>query len=307
MKRFIWHIIGFILITGLSCYIIFMQADGYTDAFYVKFTTPKQNSLIVGSSRAAQGLQPNSMSRVLPNYPIYNYAFSRIHTPYGKPYLESIKLKLKEDSKKGIFIVEVNPWSICKQKNEVLDSVNFRENNSFLGGVKNVSVKPNLEYLMNFYEGKNVDIFTKKGTNYHKEILFVHDDGWYEVNLNDSPKKRDQRINSTITSYSKIRTDYQGLSDIRLDYLKQTIDFLQYHGKVFMVRMPVHSNMLAIEKELMPDFDQKMLEVSMELELPYFNFTHMVDQFQYTDGHHLDIDSGSKFSVLLAQKIVASQ
>ena len=76
-----------------SCYAVFSLADGSTDAFYVKFTTPKQKALIIGSSRAAQGLQPAVINLVLENTHIYNYAFSRVHTPYGPAYFNSIKKK----------------------------------------------------------------------------------------------------------------------------------------------------------------------------------------------------------------------
>ena len=111
---------------------------------------------------------------------------------------------------------------------------------------------------MNFYDGRNIEILTKKGANYHGEILFVHDNGWFEVNLKDSPKKRQQRIRNTVNSYTSIRSEYEGLSNIRLDYLKQTINFLKGYGSVCLVRMPVHEEMYTIETDLMPNFDNKI-------------------------------------------------
>ena len=163
MKRFILHILVLSLFVGLSGYLVLMQADGSTDAFYAKFTTPKQQSLIIGSSRAAQGIHPQTINENLPHTAIYNYAFSRIHTPYGKPYLESIQRKLKPDTKDGLFIVEVNPWSVCKKKGELLDTLHFSEKASFLGTIKNVSANPNLTYLLNFYNGRNVEDITVRG------------------------------------------------------------------------------------------------------------------------------------------------
>ena len=59
MKTFLVQISIFIGICSLSFIAIFSLADGATDAFYLKFATPKQSSLIVGSSRAAQGIIPN--------------------------------------------------------------------------------------------------------------------------------------------------------------------------------------------------------------------------------------------------------
>jgi hypothetical protein len=303
MKRFILQFGLFFVFVLLSCYLVFMQADGSTDAFYVKFTTPQQASLIIGSSRAAQGLQPQVIYENLHATSIYNYAFSRIHTPYGKPYFESIKRKLKSDTKDGIFIVEVNPWSISQKKDEILDSLHFSENASYLGAITKVSTKPNLTYLLNFYDGRNIEIITKKGENYHGESLFVHDDGWFEVSLKDADTKRKQRIQNTVNSYSKIRNDYVGLSDVRLAYLKQTLLFLKNHGHVYIVRLPIASSMLAIETSLMPDFDTQMLQLAKELDVPYFNFMGKRTKFNYIDGHHLDIVSGEFLTKIIADSI----
>lgn len=293
----------FVLAILLSIYSVFMQADGNTDAFYVKFTTPKQTSLIIGSSRAAQGLQPKIMDSIITNCNIYNYAFSRIHTPYGTPYLESIKKKLVSNSKEGIFIVEVNPWTIGKKKEESIDSLTFWEESSFLGKVKNVNMKPNLNYLLNFYDGKNIEIFTKKSKNYFGEDLFVHNDGWFQVKLHDDEVRKNERVLSTLMSYKKIRKEYSGLSSERLNSLESTIKYLQSNGTVFMVRLPVLDEMLAIENDFFPDFDKEMNQLSEKLHVEYINGMDFNENYEYIDGHHLSITSGKVFSTFLAKRI----
>lgn len=303
MKRFIVHGILFVLTLVLSIYFVFLQADGHTDAFYVKFTTPKQSSLIIGSSRAAQGLQPKILDSIIEDCSIYNYAFSRIHTPYGRPYFESIKKKLNKGSKDGVFIVEVNPWSISKKIGESLDSLSFGEESSFLGKVKQVDIKPNLYYLLNFYDGRNIEIFTKKGTNYHGEDLFVHDDGWYQVKIHDDEARKNRRIKSTIESYKKIREEYSGLSKARLQSLKQTIAYLKSYGTVYVVRLPIHKEMLAIENGFFPDFDNRMLQLSDKMHVDYINGINFNENYDFIDGHHLTIKSGKAFSAFLAHKI----
>jgi len=303
MKRFIVHIGIFLAVVGLSCYVVLYQADGATDAFYVKFTSPKQQSLIIGSSRAAQGLHPKVINQNLPNAHIYNYAFSRVHTPYGKPYLESIKEKLETNTTNGIFIVEVNPWSISSKKGEELDDENFSENASYLGKVKNVTAKPNLTYLLNFYGGRNVEIITKKGTNYHGETLFVHDDGWFEVSLKDTEQKNKNRIKSTLGSYKKIREEYKGISDVRLDYLEQTIRFLKKHGDVFLLRLPIDTRMMRIEDTLIPDFDVQMEILANKTEVKYLNLIPKNRDYHYNDGHHLNIQDGRLLSKSIADSI----
>ena len=55
----------------VSVFAFFSLADGTTDDAYLKFTTPKQGSLILGSSIAAQGIHPKELNAVLKRDDIY--------------------------------------------------------------------------------------------------------------------------------------------------------------------------------------------------------------------------------------------
>lgn len=84
-SRFLHKIIIFSIPLIVIFAIVLGQADGYTDPFYIRFTTPKQNNLILGTSRAAQGLQPDVFKDILET-DVYNYAFTVTHSPYGPTY-----------------------------------------------------------------------------------------------------------------------------------------------------------------------------------------------------------------------------
>ena len=64
MKKFIGHIIILGLAIAASIGFIFSKADGYSDAFYLKFTSSKKSNLILGTSKAAQGLQPDVLMNI---------------------------------------------------------------------------------------------------------------------------------------------------------------------------------------------------------------------------------------------------
>lgn len=298
MKRFITQTGLFLIAVSIACLGVLYQADGYTDAFYVKFTVPKQKALIVGSSRAAQGLQPACFKEVLGDG-IYNFSFSRIHTPYGQAYLKAIKKKLVKKAEPSTFIVEVNPWSIGKRVDQKGMEI-FPEEKSFLGKIRLVSVKPNLEYLLESYNGNFMGLITKKGGNYHNEKLFVNSDGWFEVRLNDDQRRHERRVKETIESYRKIEKEYQGKSKARLEYLEQTIAFLKQRGQVYLVRLPISEAMLKIEEGFMPQFDKSMVEAAKKLEVKYINLMAQNKELFFTDGHHLGIESGKKISRQLA-------
>ena len=96
-------------------------------------------------------------------------------------------------------------------------------------------------------------------------------------------------------------------SQTRLNYLLKTINALGNHGSVYLVRLPVHKDILKIENELMPDFDPKINDIVKSLEVPYFDMTLLGQNFKYTDGNHLEKGSGKLASELVANWILSNE
>ena len=286
----------FSLISGLIFILVISKADGYTDGYYKKFTSPKQSSLIIGTSRAAQGLQPEVMNSILQTK-IFNYAFTVMHSPFGPTYLESIKRKLNSKTTDGIFIVTVDPWSISSWTSTPNDITTFRERSSYLKNTKFVNINPNPWYIYNNW-GRNFYELLKNKPG----PVFVHNDGWVEVNINMDSIAFNERLNDKVNFYRQHNLTKYNYSSVRLDYIKKTILFLRKHGKVFLVRMPVHPEILKIDNELLPNFDLKIKKLS-NLTQGYLDLNTNNTEFEYTDGNHLYKDSGRTVSKIVANWI----
>ena len=98
MKKFILQLTLISIITLAAILFIMSRADGYTDPFYVRFTTEKQQNMILGTSRAAQDLQPKIFEKILKKE-INNFAFTVAHSPFGEVYFESIKRKTQQKNR----------------------------------------------------------------------------------------------------------------------------------------------------------------------------------------------------------------
>jgi len=278
MKKFILNTILFSSILLISCYIILLKADGYSDPFYLKFTTPKQNNLILGTSKSAQGLNPYVFNEIL-NTKVYNYSFSIDTSPYGPKYLESIKLKLNKENSNNIFIITIDCWSIssiCDNPNDIL---NFRENNLSVGTLKVVDKNPNIPYLLKFMAGNYYKIIHKPS------VAKLHQNGWLDVSLNTDSISVNRRTKSNLIEYEKKLSTYK-YSQVRFDYLIKTIEFLNNYGSVYLVRLPISSKLMEIENLLIPDFEEKIKPV-IKITGGYLNLTAKNSYFNYTDGVHL--------------------
>ncbi|NND63343.1 MAG: hypothetical protein HKN48_09130 [Flavobacteriaceae bacterium] len=289
MTKFLKFSALFVILVLIAVMITFFKADGYTDSFYMRVATPKQNSLIIGNSKAAQGLQPDVIDEYSKADPVFNFAFSMAHSPYGPAYLKSIKKKLSEEEQPGTFILTVDPWSISSSAVDPNNAEQFSENESFINDLSSFSTQPNIPYLVSHYKNSYAKIFQKDTTS------FLHDNGWLEIKVNMKPEVIEDRILAKVADFRKKTEEYQ-FSETRLSYLYKTIEFLKQHGKVHLVIMPVHPQIREIEQAYMPDFGTKIREVSHKAVVPLFDLTRGSERFIFTDGIHLAKESGEEVS-----------
>ena len=265
---------------------------GGVDAFYGRFTTPPAGSLVLGTSRAAQGIRPAVLTARLGGQfegPLLNYAFTLTHSPYGPAYLRSIQRKLRPETTNGLFIVAVDPWSLSLTGPEGA----FPEDNSFIGQLHQVSQNPNLAYLTR-YQTKPL---YRLPLDYATATERLHLDGWLEVNIGIDSAQVRARTARKLQDYRRLAAS-QHLSAGRLHALRQTIQFLKPHGRVVLVRLPVGASLLALEKTYQPGFDQLMRQTAAAQAVPYLDYS--AQPFATTDGNHLQRAASAAFSQQLA-------
>ena len=301
MKKFIAQIFLFLILLSASAFWVFSNVDGTSDQYYLRLATPKQSALIIGVSKSAQGLQPKVFNEVLNRNDMFNFSFNAFISPFGATYLESIKNKLKEDTKDGLFVITFDAWSLGSNTEDPNDSKNFREVDLCLSS-SFVSSNPNIPYLVNHYDKKYIDIFKKS-----KKTLLLHEDGWMEVNVAMDSIARERRLNNSIKHYHKLYVPDWKTSSLRFKYLEKTIDFLKNHGEVYLVRLPVHERLLELENNVTPDLDSRIQVICENFNVPYLNYADSSSNYKYTDGIHLGKNSGARISKQVAEWIKESK
>lgn len=303
MQQFLIKISLFLFCAGIFGIYVFSLADGSTDPFYLRFTSPQQSSLILGTSRAAQGIQPKILDEIFESdkdHKFYNYSFTLGHSPYGPTYLQSIKTKIDPKTNNGVFIVTVDPWTISSTGEDPNDFSNFREKERSLGKVTINNLSPNIQYLLYCFDEPYNKIFKNK---FQTPALFLHKDGWLEVDIPMDSLSIKKRTVQKIKNYRNINLPNYHFSELRLRYLEMTIRYLQEYGSVYLARLPVHPKMLEIENSLMPDFDEKINQLVKARKIPYLDMTNDNEQYEFTDGNHLYKTSGVKVSKKIAEWI----
>ncbi|MFC1586121.1 hypothetical protein ACFL5V_11275 [Fibrobacterota bacterium] len=297
---FIIKIALFLTIGVLPSVAFFMLTlNGYADYYYLKFTTSNQKSLILGTSRALQGILPsvlNELSEKKFEGPVYNYAFTLGTGSMGPSYYYSIMKKLDKSVKNGLFIIEINPMSISTSLQNTGDHDSlFRERMAFVAKMERVNQNPNIEYLWNYF---NYPLFNMLLKNIKKKARLC-DDGWLEINTNITKNKKRLSLVSqqTIKEYEK-KFKSNKLSQTRISWLGKLMRDLSQYGRVVLIRLPVDREMADKEDQYFPDFDKQIQKVAVKNNVIYFKI-ETGPEFQTIDGNHLSQESAKKVTIII--------
>jgi len=297
VKQFLIKVSFFLLSICLTLFLLIQNINGYSDSLYLRFTTPKQTSLILGTSRAAQGIQPSVLNHNFPEKEFYNFSFTLGHSRYGPNYLHIIHKKLKDNSRNGIFILSVDPWSISCYTEEGNDSTLFQELDLEVN-IPIVDMNPNLVYLLRNHKGPIVNLIFRKDST-----IFLHNDGWLETSPGMDSLSLHKNLTWKIKNYREQNLPRYKFSSIRFHSLSKTIEFLKTHGEVYLVRLPIHPLMMNIETELMPSFTKKIDSIAHQSQVSYFDLTYLNSQCNYTDGNHIHKSSAGFVTQTIADWI----
>jgi hypothetical protein len=271
-------------------------SSGFIDYYYAKITN-EGNSLIIGTSRASQGIIPDSlMANTKFEGPMLNFAFSSFDSPFDEGYYNAIKKKLNAETKNGLFVIEIDPFALSNDDNSNLTSYKLKDQFIFHGN-------PNYEYLY-----RNVNPFYQLilNRNFVDESSILHENGWLELSLPmDSISINSRSEAKLFTLINSVKSSH--ISIEKTAYLEKTIDLLNAHGKVILIKMPALQSMIEIENKYAKEIDQAVRKIVLKTKVKYYDFTSNSKEYRYVDGNHLDKKSAIKFSSELNKIILQNE
>ena len=305
----ILKLVGFSVVPfAVIVYSVYLLKKNNND-YYERFSSPQQTAFILGSSRAGS-VDPQVLDSILiqsyPNLKMYNYAFTWAHSPYGPVYLNSIKKKLDSITKNSLFILTVEPTAVMVDGNLPDTIENYIENDKFIATLSDVNTNPNVEYLLESYDKSitnelNMLILPPKNV---MAITKVLDNGkWDTKIIKDFNPKTKAELNRTKMIEFDERMVGLKKSQNRLNYLTETIGFLQKHGRVVLVRMPISKTAYTIENKHYGDFDSRINSIAKSKKIDYINYNDIKHDFYWTDEVHLTNSSMNDFSKMLGDTI----
>ena len=306
MIRFLGKLLLFsFVLSATYLLLVHKLSQGYVDMYYPKFTQPG-GSLVLGLSRADQGIDPSLLQEELRPAdfaaPFVNFASNQSY--YGEVYLKAIRKKVPANVKNGLFILSVTPGSFTAPKKAGDRELVKMDEHTIMGKTGNFTTQPNYDYIMNCY---GQALYNSLHTLTAWENLTTHEDGWNEVRMQSGEQeitKKDIAFwkAQNLSFYNrKIRTE--AVRDHRKEYLEKTIEYLKGHGTVLLVRLPADPDIIELENQTWNGFDGHMDRIAGLHGIPYLNYSKGFDGMETYDGSHLASESAREFTRMLAADI----
>jgi hypothetical protein len=296
MKRLLLKIILFsVLLAIVIVPAIYSVTSGFSDRFYFKFLK-KAPSLVMGSSRALLGLDPDKIDPD-GNFasPFLNFAFTQATSPYGEIYYNAIMCKAAKSDGKGLFILEVGPLAISARG----DSLSERK--MVLSRVSFLNMDPNIDYILKNSQHPLYLFFLNNKLKSKPPTFIPHTNGWNE-NLKE-PDSTDfaKGMEKGLKAHVGIFREFK-ISQYRIGWLEKTVESLSSFGRVVLVRIPVTKEMKAMEDKFSPGFNEIIGGIAKEHKAIYLDLTG-VGTWKFYDVHHMTTSSAEKFSALFGDTI----
>jgi len=284
----------------VTALVLRWMSGGFVDAFHGKFTHPA-SSLIVGSSRAAQGLDPVLVGEGLSmEGPFLNFAFTNVNSPYGPGYLRAIRRKVPTHTRSGLFLIEANPLLVSiDTAKEREDEKTFRERDLTLDHQLVFNLDPNYDYLLrNFRE----PLYRLALPAHRQAIQTLHPSGWHEIRLTDDAAATAARQQRGTQNYVPVFERYRW-SPLRWQWLQRTIATLRPHGRVVLVRLPTSPALRDMELAYRPTFDAEIQALAEAEGAAYVSLFDDSARYETTDGNHLKAESARRCSRALNERL----
>ncbi|MBK9286314.1 MAG: hypothetical protein IPN38_01180 [Flavobacteriales bacterium] len=296
MRTFLTKTLVALLLAGAAHLIAGLFADGTFDDYYLRFTGPQRQALILGTSRAAQGLRPDVMNPILhrdgKQEALFNFAFTLGQSPYGATYLKAVRQKVDPAAADGLYILAVDPWSLC---DDTTLKPEEREDALALGRMWTFTGTPNYEYLTR-YATAGWGSFVGGPLHDADTLTLLHPDGWLQINAPMDTRSVRIRSERKLEHYRKVQLPASTPSEERFASLRETVALLKPHGRVVLVRLPVSDAMLDLENDLWPDLSDRLTALAVEQRAEFLDLMPERGRCSFTDGNHLDTLSARSIS-----------
>jgi hypothetical protein len=273
--------------------------DGNFSLGLYKVSGPQQHNLIIGTSRIAQALKPSALKEEL-GADFLNFAIDASSTSYSEMYNNAIRKKIDPNTKDGVFILSLDPWTLSRIHDPKTKEIVYTENESALGKLWTFNQPLNIEYLYrDCNTGWGSILMTHLRNN---STVNGHKDGWVEVT------RPTDKAFIQARKESKLKARRAELEDVsfsidRVKALESLIEFLAPKGEIYLIRLPVDPDFVELENELMPNFNVVVDSITNKYDLSFYDMQFLNSEVIFNDGHHINKEYSSFISKKVADWI----
>lgn len=294
-------------ITWLLPLIVHPQSDNNL----IRLFPQTNNGLIAGTSRSAQGIDPNKLSEHCTRLEgLFNFSFNVTDSPWSKQYRRAINWQSEHtQSQSPTFILSVDPWSLRNDTEEPSQFLNAASDSKLITTLRYALTTPPLTTISDKKEISKAiaDRIRRFKWNEPDTLPGLTSAGWLaNTRFRDSSFTQwaiVDRINLYRAQYPRTT---KWPTELSMSSLTESIELLTKQfpeGQIILLRMPTTVEMQDLEQETFPEFNTIMVGLALNNDIPYIDANGFSESFRFNDAHHLYHSGASEFSQFLGDTI----
>ncbi len=331
LKALIWTIPGTIACYGIWIGLLYQNPSRDTLGLY-RVMPVQCNSMIFGTSRSAQGVNPAVLEQYAPHTgKWFNFSFTLGSSPWNEAYagaiIEKIDCSIQSD-KKSTFLFFVDPWALDERRGK--GSVgwfskpwSFVCTPSLLGVLSYSQEKTNPLDVISFGSGSDfLSVFwsslprqilaTIRKSQSFPSLQGVQSNGWLpNVSIKTKEQIR-QSIEEKLKEYQTKQIGENWPDSRNVESVSKVVHHIystyeQYD--IILIRPPVTREMYELEQQLFPKANNTFLELARLNNVGFIDANKQWannNDFLYNDAHHLNTEGAKEFSKFLAEYLMGA-
>ena len=286
------------------------------DAYFTKLRPKNASGLILGTSRFSLGIDPETLEQNCPELKGgFNYCFNLQDSPISTQYatVTTRQISRLQPGPDGFLIIQVDPWNLRDTLSHPSTWIEEDQNNTFVRAHTYAARSPIFSRLLGTTE-KDLSkaVYNYVTTKFYNPFIqHISKRGWEQ---SQNLRSAETASSMTLRHVAKYRRKYPRLktwpataSLAALDNIIASFKSLRPNGAVYLIRPTAREEMLQLENELYPEFNDYMITMANQHEVQFFDATGLNQGLQFSDGHHLHYESAVIFSERLADALCSPQ
>jgi len=295
-----------------AIWVLPLLLDPLNDSNLHKLHPTDYEGLILGTSRAAQGIDPLELAHgceLLSGG--FNFAFNISDSPWSAQYATICVAQIEKapEASLNYLLLSIDPWSLMPSTKSPSPWIDINDANLCIRAHRYALASEILPRVLGSSESNLATALVGriKSSHHNPYRTRVTEQGWLPNKRYRNPEWAAEETQRHIANYRKTYPRNENWPSAQsLSGIKSIVSSFKERnptGHIIFLRPPVTQEMLNLEDEVFPEFESMCEELAEQQDVAFVDANVLLLTLHFNDAHHLHFEDAQTFSFALGENL----